>query len=95
MVLSAATLVQRCSGVIEAEIDNEVVALNIESGNCYGLNKTGSRIWQLIANPTRIADICSTLTAEFEIEPESCERDVIGLLEELRSENLVTLTETP
>ena len=55
--LSSATTVARASGFIEAEIDNEVVALNIETGTCYGLNRVGSRVWGLIETPAKIGDV--------------------------------------
>ena len=48
-ILSLETVVTRIGGVLEAEVDGEVVALDIEKGTCYGLNKVGSRVWRLIA----------------------------------------------
>jgi hypothetical protein len=87
--LSSSTVVARSDGFIEAEIDNEVVALSIEQGTCYGLNRVGSRIWNLLATPIRISDLCQKLLAEYEVDPNVCERQVIDLLEELRAEGLI------
>jgi hypothetical protein len=50
--LSLTTMVVRSDGFIEAQIDNEVVALNIEKGACYGLNTVGS-IASAVATPRR------------------------------------------
>jgi len=80
----------RNPGLVEAEIDREVVTLNIETGNCYGLNPVGSRIWNLLAAPIRAGDLCAQLIAEFEVEPNTCEREVIELLQQLRSEGLIS-----
>jgi hypothetical protein len=91
--LSTATLVARSDGLIEAEIDNEVVALNIEQGTCYGLNRVGSRIWNLLKVPTRIGDVCATLLSEYSVDPSVCERQVLDLLEELRAEGLIVTPE--
>jgi hypothetical protein len=88
--LSPATMVVRSDGLIEAEIENEIVALNIEKGTCYGLNRVGSRIWKLLADPIRIGDICAQLLIEFKVEPSVCQRQVLDLLEELRGEGLIT-----
>ena len=88
--LSLTTLVIRNPGLVEAEIDREVVTLNIETGNCYGLNPVGSRIWNLLAAPIRAGDLCAQLIAEFEVEPNTCEREVIELLQQLRSEGLIS-----
>jgi hypothetical protein len=87
--LSEDSVVAQGDGFVDAEIDNEVVALSVATGTCYGLNQVGSRIWRLLASPIRIRDLCSTLLSEYEVAPEVCERQVIDLLEELRAEGLV------
>ena len=55
--LSLAAVVMRTNGFLEAEIDKEIVALSIEHGTCYGLNRVGSRIWNLLASPAQIGDL--------------------------------------
>jgi hypothetical protein len=85
--------VVRSDGFIESEIDNEIVALNIEKGTCYGLNTVGSRIWSLVASPIRINDICAKLLVDYNVEPETCERQVLDLLEELRAEGMIATRE--
>jgi hypothetical protein len=91
--LSSASVVARSDGFIETEIDGEVVALSIERGSCYGLNRVGSRVWNLLAGPSRIGDVCATLLTEYKIDSEACERQVVDLLEELRSEGLIAAIE--
>ncbi len=91
--LTSNNLVKRSDGVIDAEIDNEIVVLSIAQGTCYGLNRVGSRIWNLLAKPSRIGDLCTTLLSEYEIDASVCERQVLELLEELRAEGLIILTE--
>ncbi len=87
--LNASTVVTRTSGLIESTIDNEIVALNIETGTCYGLNAVGSRIWTLLANPIRISEICATLVDEYQVEAATCEGEVLDLIGHLLEENLV------
>lgn len=87
--LSPAAIVIRRKNVVEAEVDGEVVAFDIDKGNCYGLNKVGTRIWNLIVDPMRIEDLCTQLALEYDVERETCERDVMGLLGELLREELI------
>jgi hypothetical protein len=87
--LSPLTVVVRSSGFIEAEIDHEIVTLSIESGVCHGLNRVGSRIWQLLGAPIKIGDICATLLNEYNVEPADCEQQVLDLLEQLRTEGMI------
>jgi hypothetical protein len=89
--LTPSTVVSRAGGLVESEIDSEVVALNIETGTCYGLNAVGSRIWGLLANPVRISDICAVLISEYQVEAGTCEDDVIELIGQLLAENLVVV----
>ncbi|MBI3676004.1 MAG: PqqD family protein [Proteobacteria bacterium] len=87
--LSSDFRVVRGKGLIEAEVDGELVALHIDKGVCYGLNKVGSRVWQLIETPAKIGDVCAALTSEFDVDAATCEREVLDLLEELRAEGLI------
>ena len=87
--LSVNSVVSRKAGIIEAEIEGEVVALNMETGTCYGLNPVGSRIWHMLATSPRISDICKTLLAEYAVGADDCERQVLDLLEDLYAEGLI------
>jgi hypothetical protein len=86
---SPATIVVRNDGFMEAEIDNEIVALSVETGMCYGLDPIGARIWRLLADPIGVADICEVLAKEYQVEFDTCRRDVLALLEELRAEGII------
>lgn len=74
--------------VVSAEVDGEVVALNAATGVCFGLNGTGSRVWQLAESPVSVAALCARLVEEFDVEPAACEAEVRGLVEELLREGL-------
>jgi hypothetical protein len=87
--LSVYSVVSRKAGIIEAEIEGEVVALNVETGTCYGLNQVGSRIWHMLATSPRISDICEALLAEYSVDSDDCERQVLDLLENLYTEGLI------
>jgi Coenzyme PQQ synthesis protein D (PqqD) len=92
--LQPSTTVFACrDGVIEAEVDDEIVALNIEQGVCYGMNRVGSHIWSLLAKPMRICELCAALLSAYKVDPNVCERQVLELLEELRAEGLIATLE--
>ena len=87
------TVVACKDGFIEDEIDDEILALSVEQGTCYGMNPIGSRIWKLIAKPIQIRDLCAALLVKYTVDPEVCERQVLDLLEELRAEGLIATVE--
>ena len=93
MPLQISTTVVACrDGLIESEVDDEIVVLGIEQSVCYGLNRLGSRIWNLMREPIQICDLCRVLLNTYRVDPDVCERQVLDLLEELRVEGLI---ETP
>jgi Coenzyme PQQ synthesis protein D (PqqD) len=76
-------------------IDNEIVALNIKRGTCYGSNRVGSRIWKLLAAPVQISEPCEILVHEHKVDLSVCELQIIDFLEELRAEDLIASLQTP
>lgn len=77
--------------LLESDVDEEIVALDINKGQCYGLNAVGARVWRLLDTPMSLAAICSALQDEYEVEAEMCRDEVGRLLEDLRSEGLVEI----
>lgn len=82
-------IIERCEGVVEAEIDGEIVMMSIEDGQYYGLNVVGSRIWSLIETPQSIDFICSELEKEFKVSKEQCNNEVISFLEQMKKNNII------
>ena len=89
--LAGDTIVARNDDLLTAEVDGELMAMSVELGTCYGLNPVGTRIWALLAEPRTIDDLCASLLDEYEVEAGQCRSEVVGLLEELRAEGLVTV----
>lgn len=82
-------IVQRRGGLIEAEVDGELVALHEGNGTCYGFNGTATRIWAMLAEPQPLSALRARLAEEFDVDAETCARDVDALLDELEADGLV------
>lgn len=87
--ISRSTVIARTNAALEAEVGNEVVMMSAEKNLCYGLNPVGTRVWQLLAEPTEVGEICKRLLAEYDVDDTTCEREVIDLVNKLRSEGLI------
>lgn len=85
----------RSDALLTAEVDGELMAMSVDRGFCYGLDRIGTRIWALLAEPRRIDDLCASLTDEYAVDPATCRRDVVALLDEMRREGLVTVQAVP
>jgi len=70
-------------------LGGEAVILGLRDGVYYGLDSVGARIWALLVEPRSVAELVSTIVAEFDVTPERCERDVIALLDDLAARGLV------
>jgi len=67
--------------------------MSLEREKYYGLEGPGGRIWQLIETPRTVADVCSALLEEFEVDPDACLADVREFLSDLLKEGLVRVVE--
>ena len=89
--ITSETRIVRTGRLLESEVDGEVVALDIENGQCYGLNGAGTRIWQLLQAETTPAQVCDALMAEYDVDRATCEADVAGILRTFQDEGLIEL----
>ena len=83
--------VRRTGELLATEVDGEIVALNIETGTCYGFNGTATRIWSLIETPRRVGELRDALLEEYEVDPATCEAELMALLRDLEGDGLVAL----
>jgi hypothetical protein len=81
--------------VVFRELDGEMVLLNLASGVYFGLDPVGTRIWALIVEQRSPADIVDALTAEYEVDAETCEADVWKLLDALAAHGLIESSDGP
>ena len=82
------TVVSRID-VMSRRLDLETVMMDVEKDAYYGLNETGTWIWELLTEPMSVASVRDRLAAEFEVTPQKCERDVIAFVQSLVSRGLV------
>lgn len=76
-------------GNIVSDMDGEKVILNIGNGKYYNLGEIGGYIWELIDKPVSINDLVTTIIAEYEVDPEECEEQVLSFCSALYSEGLI------
>jgi hypothetical protein len=89
--VAADMLITRSEGMIEAEVDGDLVGLNVATGTCFGFNLTAKRVWRLLEQPKRLSELTAALTAEFDVDEAECATQVAELVEQFRGEGLVTV----
>lgn len=71
-------------------LGDEVVLIHLKTDRLFVLNRTGSRIWELLADGHEVAEIQRQLLGEFEAPRDEVAADVRSLLEALQREHLIT-----
>lgn len=85
------TVLQRKPGLIFNTIDDEVVMLSIENGEYYGMDKVGSRIWNLLEEPMSFEALVEKLMEEYEVTNEKCRNESKLFLVRLIDQNLIII----
>ena len=85
------TVVSRNEEPVFAEVDGTVVMMSVDQGMYFALEGVGSRIWALLEQPRQVGEICDALTEEFDIDAESCRREVLPFLADLHGAQLIRI----
>ena len=87
------------SHVTFQQVGDETVLLNLASGQYFGLNTVGTRIWQLLTQGHNRSQICQIIATEFSAPMTDIERDTDALLTALLDNGLIlpqsTMPESP
>ena len=75
--------------VMARTVGDETVILDLASGTYFGLDPVGARIWGLMGEGQSLAEICTTMLEEYEVERAQLEADVLRLAAELAERGLV------
>lgn len=83
------TRVVRNDELPTGEVEGELVALDLERGECFGMDQIGSAVWAIAAEPVTIAQIAESLTERFDVERERCLADIRPFVGDLIAEGLL------
>ncbi len=78
---------------VSCDLSGESIVLELDSGVYYGLNEVAARVWTLAQSPVTLHAVVRTLLDEYDVAREQCERDVLGLVHELRERGLLDVRE--
>lgn len=81
--------VLQVEGNIVSDMGGEKVMLSIKNGRYYNLGEVGGDIWDLIREPKTVAQLVEILTADYNVEHDECEEQVLSFLELLLQEDLI------
>jgi len=85
------TIITRKEEIAFADMDGEIVMMNLEKGNYYNLGKTGSVVWNMLEKPISVETLIQDLLEKYYVTRQQCEEEVLFFLNELKKEGLIII----
>jgi predicted phage gp36 major capsid-like protein len=81
----------RSEDLVSAPLGREIAMLDIESGSYYILDDVAAFVWERLAAPATLAELCGALQTRFDVTPAQCEADLRPFLQALHEKGLVRI----
>lgn len=79
----------RSAELMEAELGDELVALDLNAGECFGFNSVATSVWHQLEQPKTFLELRDALLGAYEVERAQCEAELGELLDDLCKKGLV------
>lgn len=83
------SIITRNLDIDATDLEGEVVMMNLDKGQYFMMNQVGSRIWEIIKEPSTVNNIINTLIGEFQVEKNQCKENVVEFLGKLKNADLI------
>lgn len=87
--ITSGTRIRANPGHMLSTVRDEAVVLLLDSGEYFGLNAVGVRVWTLLQTEQAFGAILSAIVSEYEVAPDIAEHDLSDLIERLELHGLV------
>lgn len=87
------TVVGRNESLMAAEVGSDLVMLHLEKNAYYDTDAIGADIWRRLEPPVDVRALCAGLVQSYDVEPSTCEADVLAFLNEAYQEGLIRIVQ--
>ncbi|WP_294955383.1 PqqD family protein [Sulfurovum sp.] len=77
--------------VFAQEVDGEMVLLDMDSENYFGLDEVGTSIWQAMQKNETLPEVLSVLLEQYDVEEEVLKNDLLVFVQRLEENGLITV----
>jgi hypothetical protein len=84
---------ERATELLEAQVGDELVALDLAGGMCFGFNSVATDVWQKLETPLSFDQIKAHLLAEYDVDENQCTMELKELLARMVDNGLVSCKE--
>ena len=80
---------ERATQLLEADVADELLALDAEAGECFAFNEVATSIWRHLAAPASGEALREKLLDEYDVSPDQCDTELTAFLEVLIQRGLI------
>jgi hypothetical protein len=88
------SIVKVAAEQVSCDLAGEAVILHFKSGEYFGLNEVGTRIWNFIQEPKTIGAVLDAVLKEYDVAFDQLEPDLFALLEAMANKELIEVEES-
>ncbi len=92
MTLEYDSMIARRATLVAAQIEEQAMVMDLESGAMFQLNRTGARIWDLLETPRTLADLVAILAQRFPDAGDTLRDDVAAFVAQMRDTGLLEIS---
>lgn len=90
--LSTEFIVAKSAKQLSCSLGEELAILNLKNYIYYGLDPVGAHIWNFLGQPHSVGELRNSLIETYDVDAVRCERNLLDLLETMRTEELVEVS---
>ena len=79
----------RAKSLLEAELEDEIVGLDVDQGHCFGFNSVAADIWRLLDEPRDLETLQQLIMNLYDVDPDECAAELKSCIADLESKGLV------
>jgi hypothetical protein len=79
------------TNLLVSQLAGETVLMNTVTGDYFGINAVGTKIWNLLTAPATVTSLVESLMSSYDISRDQCANEVNVFLKNLESRKLVVI----
>lgn len=80
---------RRSADLMEADIGDEIVALDAEKGICFGFNDVAANVWRTLDQQRSFDELRDQLLHQYDVDVEQCSDELRELLDGMIEKGLI------
>jgi hypothetical protein len=83
VMIDDTTMLRRKAAVVGADVADDAILLDIDSGYFFQLNRTAAKIWAFVEVPQTLGALTEHMAASYKVDAEICRSDVTEFVADL------------